>query len=64
MTNYTITKKVFGSKKSRTPEYNYSIKKDGKFLCEGACKVTFTSEKKAIEFAENFDESNANYRWF
>lgn len=64
MKNYTIVRKVYGTKKSRTPEYSYSIKKDGKFLCRGASKVTFSSEKKAVEFAEDFDETNTDYRWF
>ena len=67
MTNYTIQKHIIGSKKSRTVEYEYSIKKDNKFLHEGACRMMFSSMKKAKEFAENFNEETADanrYRWF
>lgn len=67
MENYTIRRNVIGSRKSRNTEYSYSIIKDGKCLCDGIAKVTFTSKKKAETFADNFNEETAlenGYRWF
>ena len=66
MTNYIIERHVLGSRKSRTCEYEYSIKKNGKSLHDGCAKMLFTTKKKAEEFADRFNEETADanrYRW-